>query len=373
MANVQMIIKLLSELAPEKYAYEWDNVGIQVGSYNKNIKNVLLTLDIDYRVLEEADKKDCSLIISHHPVIFNGLDSIHDQTETGRVIMKAIKKDITLYSAHTNLDMARGGLNDYLSELLNLTDLSPLKIAEKKNYFKLVIFGPEDSLDRVREAVLEKGAGQIGDYSYTSYTTAGEGTFKPGEGSDPYLGKKGELARVDEFRFETIVRRSNIDKVVQAAKDAHPYEEMAYDIYPVENKFEKDSVGLGRIGFLEYPIKLGDYIQNIKDILGLSVLRFCGNKDKIIKKVAVCSGSGADLITTAKFSGADLYITGDLKYHEAQHAEKIGLNLVDAGHYGTENIVKELLFEYLNDKIKEKKYEVNLLKSEINTNPWQYI
>ncbi len=373
MVNAQMIISLLTDLAPQNYAYNWDNVGIQAGSLNQKTENVLVSLDINKEVLNEAKDKNCNLIISHHPVIFDELKSIHDQTATGRIIIDSIKNDITLYSAHTNLDVAQGGLNDYLADLLDINNLEGLSLKERKNYYKLVIFGPEKSLEKIRDKVLATDAGQIGNYSKTSFVTKGEGTFQPEKNSNPYLGKEGKMARVNEFRFETIVKEENLNNIINLVKKVHPYEEVAYDIYPLENNFSDMNISLGRIGQLKRNYNLIDYIKKVKEKLNLPYLRYYGNDDSEIKKVALCSGSGADFISKAKYNGADLYITGDVKYHEAQHAEQLGLNLIDAGHYGTEKVVKNLLFSYLSKKVSQKNYKVNIIKSELNTNPWKYI
>ena len=373
MVIAQMIISLLTDLAPQNYAYDWDNVGIQTGSLNQKTENVLVSLDINREVLKEAKDNNCNLIISHHPVIFDELNSIHDETETGKLIIDAIKNDVTLYSAHTNLDVANGGLNDYLADLLNITNTKGLSVKERKNYYKLVIFGPEESLNQVRKDIFDNGAGELGDYSKTSFVAKGEGTFKPGEGSKPYLGKKGKMAQVNEYRLETLVKEDNLDRIINSLKKVHPYEEVVYDIYSLENKFPDKNISLGRIGLLKKPVSLYSYAKNIKEKLNLSFLKYYGNDNDKIKKVALCSGSGSDLISKAKYSGADLYITGDIKYHEAQHAEQLGLNLIDAGHYGTEKIVINLLFSYLSKKIKKKNYDVSIIKSKLNTNPWKYI
>lgn len=373
MVNAQMIIGLLTDLAPQNYAYNWDNVGIQSGSLNQKTENVLVSLDITKEVLNEAKEKNCNLIISHHPVIFDELDSIHDQTATGRLIIDSIKNDITLYSAHTNLDVAKGGLNDYLADLLDINNLEGLSLKKKKNYYKLVVFGPEKSLEKIRDEILNNDAGQIGNYSKTSFVAKGEGTFKPEKGSNPHIGEAGKMARVNEFRFETIIKEENLSKIINLLNKVHPYEEVAYDVYPLENNFSDENISLGRIGQLDSSCNLIDYVKKIKEKLSLPYLRYYGNNNSEIKKVALCSGSGADLISKAKYSGADLYITGDVKYHEAQHAEELGLNLIDAGHYGTEKVVKNLLYSYLSKKVSEKNYNVNIIKSNINTNPWKYI
>ena len=371
MANVQMITSLLSDLAPTSFATEWDNVGLQVGKFNQEVTNVLLSLDVNSQVIEEAIDKNCELIISHHPMFINGLKSIHDQTSTGNEVMKAIKNDITIYSAHTNLDIAPQGLNDYLAGLLNIEIIKPLKVTDKNSYYKLVFFVPEDYFSQVRSAVLEAGAGHIGDYSHTSFAVKGTGSFKPGKKSDPFIGKKDELTEVKERRVETIVAENKINDVLRAMTKIHPYEEVAYDIYPLKHSGE--NFGLGRLGQLNQTMILDDYIKLVKNKLNLEQLRYTGTGNEEIKKVAICNGSGADFIRNAKYAGADLYITGDVKYHEAQMADQYGIPLIDAGHHGTEVIVKDLLNDYLKDKAFQNNYQVNFIKSEVDTNPWNYL
>lgn len=373
MVNAQMIIQLLTDLAPQSYAYDWDNVGVQAGSLDTEVNKVLLTLDINSKVLKEAENKNCNMIISHHPVIFDDINSINDQNPTGKLLIESIKKNILLYSAHTNLDVANGGLNDYLGKLLKIHNLKPLSIKEKNQFYKLVVFGPKENLDEIRKKIFQKGAGKIGNYSNTSFSTNGEGTFKAENGSNPYIGKKGEITKVEEFRLETIIEESDINKILKAINKVHPYEEVAYDLFKLENNIESENIALGRIGELKNSKKLIDYVNFVKEKLNLSYLKYHGNDNEKIKKIAFCSGSGADLIAKAKFAGADLYITGDVKYHEAQYAEELNLNLIDAGHYGTESIVKDLLFDFLNKKAIEKNYNVEFLKSSINSNPWKYI
>ncbi|MGM0409502.1 MAG: Nif3-like dinuclear metal center hexameric protein, partial [Bacillota bacterium] len=358
MVNAQMIIELLTNLAPQSYAYEWDNVGVQAGSLNAEVNKVLVTLDINFEVLKEAEEKGCNMIISHHPVIFDDINSINDQNPTGKLLIEAIKKDILLYSAHTNLDVANGGLNDYLGKLLKIKNLKPLSIKEKSQLYKLVVFGPKENLNEIREKILKKGAGNIGNYSNTSFSTNGEGTFKAEKGSNPYIGKKGKITEVEEFRFETIVKENDLNKILKVLNKVHPYEEVAYDLFKLENNFKDENIALGRIGKLKNSKELIEYANFVKEKLNLSYLKYHGKDNAKIKKIAFCSGSGADLIAKAKYSGADLYITGDVKYHEAQYAEELNLNLIDAGHYGTESIVKDLLFDFLNKKAIEKNYNV---------------
>lgn len=373
MTNIQEIISIINNLAPQKLAYDWDNVGLQIGDFQQKTKNVLLSLDFNKDVLNEAREKNCKLIITHHPFIFNDLKTIHTQTEKGKLIFESIKNNISVFSAHTNLDVANNGLNDYLADILNLNNIEILKIEDEKPYFKLVFFVPEKYFEQVREAVLAEGVGHIGSYSKTSFSTDGEGTFLPGEDSDPHIGMKGKFTKVNEFRVETIIKSSQVNSVINKLKEKHPYEEVAYDLYPLEQYKEK--IGLGRIGELKHQSNLKKYLFLVKNKLGLPGIKYAGKdpSSTTIKKIAVCSGSGADLIGTAKYAHADLYITGDIKYHEAQYAENIGLNLLDAGHYWTEKIVVKLLKDYLEKESKNNNLDVQYYISEVNTNPWQYI
>lgn len=369
MRTVQNIINLATKLAPAKLAASWDNVGLTVGDYNQVVHRVLLSLDVNDMVLEEAINKGCQLIIAHHPFIFQGMKSIRNDDIVGRIIMKAVKNDISIFSAHTNLDIAPKGLNDYLANILEIRDLIPIDITQKTKYYKLVVFIPDDYFERVKIAVLDAGAGNIGDYSHASFSIKGEGTFKPQKGSNPFIGQTGEISSVQELRLETLVVEDRIDNVVNEMLKAHPYEEVAYDLYPL--LFEGDKYGLGRVGKLENKVRLIDYLEKVKLKLNLNCLRYIGEDDAIIQKIAVCSGSGASLIKQAKAAGADLYITGDVKFHEAQMAKDLGLKLLDAGHYETEVIVKDLLLEYFKRQSITNNLHVDFIKSEVNTNPWK--
>lgn len=370
MAKLKDITDLIDDFAPQNLAFQWDNVGLQVGDYNHDVKKILLSLDITEKIIEEAIDNNCQLVISHHPLLFNGINSITCQDRIGRIIIKAIKNGLAIFSAHTNLDIVKGGLNDLLAEKLGLIDTENLDKVKDEEFYKLVVYIPENHFLKVKNAILEAGAGKIGNYSYSSFSTKGEGTFKPLVNSNPYIGKEGEISRVKEVRFETIIPAHLKNKIIRVILDVHPYEEVAYDLYPLINNLK--SYGLGRIGRLEAENTLAEFVPLIKKQLNLSSIKVVGSHDKKIRKVALCSGSGADLIKKAKLAGADLYITSDVKYHEAQLAEELELALVDAGHYETEIIVKELLRGYLKDKTEEVGLEVEILESQIDTNPWNY-
>lgn len=366
MVTVQDILNIIFDLAPANLSYDWDNVGLQLGSGDDEVKRVLITLDINHSIIDEAIDKGCQLIISHHPFLYKGIKTIDIESWQGSMISKCIKNGINVMSHHTNLDIARGGLNDYLTKALKIKNCSVISSTYKKEYVKFVVFVPEDYLDIVRQVILESGAGYIGNYSHTSFASSGCGSFLPLKGSNPFLGKQGELNLVKEKRLETIIPVSKIDLIVSKMKSVHPYDEIAYDLYPLKNNYQ--TYGLGRIGQLEKPVLLRDYLILMKKTLNIIQIKYTGNINKKLKKVAVCSGNGADLIRDVSNAGADLYISADIKYHQAQLAERYDLALVDVGHFESENIVKDLLKDYLENSIEG----VNILKSEINTNPWNY-
>lgn len=364
MENVQTVISHLSRIAGKDLACDWDNSGLQVGDYQTSVEKVLVSLDITNKVVEEAISRGAGMIISHHPLIFKGLKSIHSRTETGRIIMKAIKHDLVLYSAHTNLDIASGGLNDYLAGLLDLKEIKPLAEIEKNPVYKLVVYVPQDYSSQVKEALFSAGAGHTGNYSHTSFAVPGEGTFKPGAGAEPHTGNKGELSRVDELRIETIVSAGKLRQVIKNMLKAHPYEEPAYDIFNLENEGEKR--GIGRIGTLDEKIGYHDFLAKLKEIFSTE-LKHTGSRKEEIQRIALCTGSGGDYIKNAVYSGADIYITGEIKYHQALEAIELGLPLVKAGHYYTEVLVKDLFQNFF----VESKLDIEVIKSRVETDPWK--
>ena len=365
----QDIFELLEEFCPLELAQEWDNCGLQVGNPNKPVDRILLALDIDDEVMSEVEKRRASLVVTHHPLLLKGVRQIREDVDPGRLITRIIRSGITVYAAHTNLDSANPGVNSILAEKLNLTDLQML-MPQCQKFFKLALFVPPDHVDRVRDALSKAGAGWIGNYSHCTFMVEGTGTFKPLQGANPYIGEVGALEKVEEVRLETIVPERLVKTVLEAMRTAHPYEEVAYDLYPLENR-QKD-IGLGRIGRLKVPLTMGDFVSMVKERLGLSAVRSGGMVDRVIHKVAVCGGSGSDLWPLALASGADVLVTGDIRYHGARDMLTAGLSFVDAGHYGTESIVLEPLAEYLRARCQEKGFEVEVLVTEVNGDPFQY-
>ncbi len=345
------IVEYMEELAPARLAEDWDNVGLLLGNKDQEIHKILVCLDVTGEVIEEAVNKKADLIISHHPFIFKGMKRIVENDFKGECIYKLIRNGIGVYSAHTNLDFAEQGLTGYLSGILGLKDVKNLRDYRPEKLFKVAVFVPEDSTEKVRESMTGAGAGWIGKYSDCSFIVKGTGTFRPLEGTNPYIGSEGELEEVDEYRIETIVPADKLKIVLKAMLDAHPYEEAAYDVYPLEISMNK--YGYGKVGMLEGPRKLKDFIEDIKKVLNVSNVRVIGYKDKMVKKIAVFNGSYDNGILRDIQDEIDVLVTGDVKYHDARDMIDNGMCVIDAGHFGTENVVVKLLLEKLKSRFKD--------------------
>lgn len=358
MISIQTVINLIEKFAPKKLSLEWDNVGLMVGASSAKVKKILVVLTVTPGVVEYAASSGVDLIISHHPFIFRPLNSVRQDLPVGKMIIEAIKHDIAIYSAHTNLDVAKGGINDLLAQKLGLEKVEVLEKTFEEPLKKIVVYVPKGYEEVVRDSMGDAGAGHIGNYSHCSFNISGIGTFKPLEGSNPFLGRQGELERVEEVRVETIAPASRVKKILNAMLKVHPYEEVAYDIYPVEN--EGCAFGLGRIGYLKTPVTLGELCRIVKQKLEVEFLRVVGEPNRKVSKIALCGGAGGSLISKAVFAGADAYITGDIKYHEAEEAKASGIALIDAGHYSTEKIILNFLAEYLKKELAELESDVSI-------------
>lgn len=367
--NGREIIRLFEQFSPKKYAMEGDKIGLQIGRLNNQVERVLVTLDVTEEVVDEAIAKNVGLIIAHHPLIFRPLQKIDTETAAGRIVEKLIKNDIAVYAAHTNLDVATGGVNDLLAESLGLTNTEVLVPSYEEKLKKLVVFVPEENAGEVKEAIGQAGAGAIGNYSHCAFTASGVGQFLPGEDTNPFIGNKGKLEEVREVRVETIVPESIEKRVLSAMLKAHPYEEVAYDLYPLENRGE--SLGLGRIGTVP-TMTLKDFAEHIKKSLDVNTVRVVGDLDATVNKVAVLGGDGNKYFMTAKFKGADVYVTGDIYYHTAHDAMMAGLNMVDPGH-NVEKVMKKGVVNALSKLCQERNYAVSFVESEVHTDPFQFI
>lgn len=337
------IIKVIEGIAPKYLAEDWDNVGLQVGSYQQSVGRILLTLDVSREVIEEAMNKKVDLIIAHHPFIFKGLKTLSTENEKGRSITQLIKNDIALYVAHTNLDKAEAGLNDYLARLLGLESIRTLNPSDPETFYKLVIYAPSKATEKIVDVFGKYGAGAIGAYDFCTFRSSGIGTFRPLVGSNPFIGKVDAFENVNEDRIEAIVPGGLLKNLINQLKKNHPYEEMAYDVYPLENGRLMNQNGLGKIGLLKTPMTAKGFIQYVKKALNISVLRGAGIYPETVRCVALISGAGADRIEIAKAQKADVLITGDFNHHDGQWAAENNFWVLDAGHFGTEKCVTECL------------------------------
>jgi dinuclear metal center YbgI/SA1388 family protein len=368
--NGHEIIQLFEEFSPKHLAENGDPIGLQIGKLNEKVENVMITLDVLENVVDEAVKNNVKLIIAHHPPLFRPMKSIQTDTYQGRMIEKLIKNGIAVYAAHTNLDVAPGGVNDLLAEALNLQDTSVLLPTYSEQLRKLVVYVPKENSEELREALGKAGAGHIGNYSHCSFSTEGKGRFLPGNNSDPHIGQVGKVEEVAEEKIETIYPRSIERKVLKAMFTHHPYEEVAYDIYSLENQGE--ALGLGRIGKLQEEVSLKDFAATVKETFGMDGIRVIGDMDDKVRKVAVLGGDGNKFISAAKRQGADAFVSGDIYYHTAHDAMMMGLNIVDAGHH-IEKVMKDGVAKHLAGKCAEKGYIVNIFASKSNTNPFTYM
>ncbi len=362
---LQTIIQHLESFAPLHFQESYDNSGLIVGDKSRQISSILITLDITEDVVDEAIANNCELIISHHPLIFKGIKSITGSNAVEKCLIKAIQGNISIYAAHTNLDSVNGGVNSRICEkigLLNCRILSPVK----NQLLKLVTYVPVNHVEAVRSSLFSAGAGVIGNYDQCSFSASGFGTFRGMEDSNPFVGTKGEMHVEQETRLETIVPRHLVPGVITALKSSHPYEEVAYDLLPLENNY--DSVGIGMTGELSEPTGENEILSRIKEIFGCQMIRHSALLNKKITKIAVCGGSGSFLISKAIAEKADLFISADFKYHDFFEAEK-KIVLADIGHYESEQFTKEVLKE-----IVLKKFPTFALRlSEVKTNPVLYL
>ena len=343
-ARIQDLIGLIHTDYPPSLAEDWDNVGLQVGDPAAPLERVLIALDVTAATLAEAEALAVQAIVTHHPLIFRPLKSITSLDPNSRLLMRAIAANIAVIAAHTNLDCGADGLNDWLAVKLGIKEALPLRGGTLPLY-KLVVYVPAGHERAVESALFAAGAGTIGAYDHCSFTSAGTGRFRSGATSVPFIGSPGQESTPPEIRIETIVSAERVSKVIDKLRKAHPYEEPAYDLLLLQNR--RDDLGLGRIGRLPQPLPLQDYARQISAALGTNLLRLVGDPQRLVSKVACCGGSGASLLFDAQRQGADLLVTGDIKYHDARNALDLGLTLVDAGHFATEQVMVAGLAEKL--------------------------
>ncbi|MDT0124048.1 Nif3-like dinuclear metal center hexameric protein [Paenibacillus sp. RRE4] len=369
-AKGQTVIQWMEQLAPKHLAVPDDRIGLQLGSLQKDITHVLVALDVTNEVVDEAIRIGANLIIAHHAIIFRPVKTLSTDTPMGKLYEKLIKHDIAVYISHTNLDIAEGGINDWMAEALGIESKESLEDVHTDQLYKLAVFVPRKHHEQVLHAILEAGAGSIGQYNKCSFSTEGTGTFVPGEGTQPFIGSQGQMERVEEMRIETVVPQSLRGKVIQAMLKAHPYEEVAYDLYAMDLKGR--TLGLGRLGPLRESKTLGELVEVVKAELNVPHVRVVGDLNKKIKKVAVLGGSGSRYVLTARFKGADVIVTGDIDYHTAHDALMAGMCIIDPGH-NTEKIMKPKTADWLRGRLADQRYETQVTASQVDTEVFRFV
>tara|TARA_R110002072_G_scaffold301854_1_gene482629 strand:+ start:4818 stop:5912 length:1095 start_codon:yes stop_codon:yes gene_type:complete len=362
--RIKEITDYLESLVPLSSQESYDNCGLLVGNENSEFKKALITLDCIEATVEEAIEHGCNLIIAHHPIVFKGLKKLNGNNYIERTVIKAIKHDIAIYAIHTNLDNYQFGVNDEIARKLNLKNVQILT-PKRGVLSKLVCFVPLKNASEVTGALFNAGAGKIGNYEECSFQTEGIGSFKPNDKSNPVEGRIGALSKVKEHRLEVLVSNHILPKVLAAMKEAHPYEEVAHEIYSISNTNQNE--GSGMVGELEEAMETIAFLQKVKTIFNSEVIRHTGISSKTVKKIAFCGGAGSFLLSDAKKIGADVFITGDFKYHEFFDAEN-DIIVADIGHFESEQYTSCLLERILTKKF--AKFAVRL--TEVNTNPINY-
>jgi dinuclear metal center YbgI/SA1388 family protein len=363
--QIKDILFEIERFAPLPYQESYDNCGVQVGNTAAEATGALLSLDVTEEVLDEAIARNCNLIIAHHPLIFSGLKSITGRNYVERVILKAIRNDIVIYAAHTNLDNVQMGVNRKIAEKLNLQHIRILA-PTRNNLYKLYTYVPVAQAEKLKAALFAAGLGEIGEYSECSFAAGGTGTFKPSEHSNPAIGTAGgDREEVAELKLEIIVPEHLKLRAVSVLKENHPYEEVAYELIALEN--DNQTIGAGMIGELPQPMPVGEFLGYLKKNMNTACVRHTRPHRDSIQKVAVCGGAGSFLLRQAIGSGADAFVTGDYKYHQFFDAEG-RIMIADIGHYESEQFTIEIFSEIL----KEKFPNFALLFTKTNTNPVNY-
>ena len=371
MPSVQDIIDLMEDLAPSRLAEPWDSVGLQVGRKDWPVRSIWVALDPLPEVVAAACNQQVDLLITHHPLLFQPVKNLDFNTPIGAILYQAAVNQLAVYCAHTNLDKVSGGLNDILAKRIGLDPVEVLAPGEDTESCKLVLYVPADYEEQVLNALFQTSAGIIGEYSCCAFRNAGKGSFLPGSRARPFIGKAGEISHVDEIRIETLVRKKDISAVLSHVGSHHPYQTMAYDVYPllpVESRH-----GFGRTGMITGPMNLFQFAEIVKEKLCLPNVKISGKPDMMVHRAAVCSGSGSSLLNAFFASTADVYISGDLRYHDARAAESAGKALLDIGHFSSEHLMIEPICDYLRGRISSALWEVRVEAYQLEKDPFTMI
>jgi dinuclear metal center YbgI/SA1388 family protein len=366
--RVSDLIDWMENIAPSHLAQEWDNVGLQVGQRQWPVKKVWVALDPLLEVVQAACRHQVDLLITHHPLIFKPLKTIDLATPTGAILAQCARHRLSIFSAHTNLDSVRAGINDVLAERVGLSNLYALEPEKGHRLVKLVFFVPMAYEERMLKALFETPAGTIGHYSCCSFRSAGTGTYLPGETAYPFAGQAGRVSQAEEVRIESVVARRDLAAVIDHLRAHHPYETMAHDVYPLVDG--QTGQGIGRIGSLSQPLALIQLAEFIKGRLGLKNVVIAGDPELQVSQVAVCAGSGSSLVDRFLSSRAQAFLSGDLRYHDARAIAQAGRGLIDIGHFASEHLVVEALAERLKDQATRTQMKVEIEPCDLEHDPF---
>lgn len=369
--RVADIMVQMEALAPLVLAESWDNCGLQVGDRLWPVRRIMVALDPLPEVVEEACNNEVDLLITHHPLLLRPEKQIDFSTPTGQIISRCATHQLAIYAAHTNLDSTLGGLNDIFADLLNLQKRRPMDAVAGPARAKLVIFTPAEAETAVREALFANAAGRIGDYSHCAFRLEGQGSFRPGAQSKPAIGMVGKTESVDEVRIETILPQDRLETALAAVRLVHPYETMAWDAYPLLSA--EENRGLGRVGELPRELSLKALAQRAKAALQTDLVRVVGDANLAVSKVALCTGGGGSLLGAFLGSGAQVYITGDVRYHEARTVEQTGKGLIDVGHFASERIVVNHLVAELQGRLADQRPAISIQVATCEKEPFYLV
>lgn len=365
------LMALMDGWAPPQLAESWDNPGLQAGDPDQKVGAVMVALDVTRENVGYAKTHGIDMIISHHPFLFKAMKRIDTGTEKGAILRDLLAHGISAFAAHTNLDTADGGVNDALAEALDLRNCRGLVPVREHRRCKLAVYVPREKAQAVRDALAKAGAGSLGGYSGCSFSADGTGHFCGGSGTHPYIGRAGEETAAEEVRIETFFTPEIRERVISAMLAAHPYEEPVYELYALENGSRWDM--MGRIGELPQPMRGEEALAYIQERLGIPVLKYAGKSGADVRRVAVLGGAGAEFAPLARKAGADLYLTGDVKYHEAQDAAASGLILADGGHFYTERVVIPVLAERIRRSAVKKGWDLQVTEDPTARDIFQYL
>jgi len=363
------IIEIIDTIAPFRLAEEWDNVGLQVGDPAAPVSRIMVSLDPGDEAIEAAVAAQCQLLLTHHPLIFRPLQTIDFADPSGALIGKALRNSLSIVSLHTNYDIAEGGVNDLLAARLGVVSTVPLSVTDIESLVKLAVFVPKGYEEKVSQALF-RFSDILGNYSECSFRVEGQGTFTPLDGAAPFIGSIGIREYVEETRIEVLLRKVDVEPALAELKSVHPYEEPAVDLYPLLNNGSRK--GLGRIGTLKEPLTLELFVSRIKEEFAVEGLRYVGDGSRMLERVALCGGSGSSLLRDAHAQGADVLVTGDVKYHDAHEALALGVALVDLGHFASELPMVEGLVSRLKSELRARDFVAELLVCTGEKDPFRY-